>query len=676
MGYVIPWWIVENTLLAALLALLVALVSRCRRVPPVVRHGLWLVVLIKLIVPPVFSLEIAVPARWDLVTREANAFGERDEHEPGVLEVGERQIRLDPPAETNSRRIGARPPLAGANQMEPEPDMAGPDTFVPVDDSQSVVLFATGDTETPREESAETQPLQRPTSAADRPVALTVSPAMLLYWSVLTGTLVANVIQCARLIRIRRLLNRTVCPPEEFTNLVVEIAAGMKIRPPAVLVSTEIHSPFVCALGRPVLVWPASGLVALRDSARRAVIVHELAHLARRDHWIGWVELVASCGWWWNPLFWYVRHQLHENAELACDAWATELCPEARRAYASALVDLAELDSWKTATVPALGVGDGSRKLFERRLVMIMGDRVRHRMGAVGFIGMGLLVLAALPGCSAGFAAEDPVPADSLPAQSNLEPAPAALADPGIQPFDPFKDSDAVRSSNPTLADPVPAAALPESLALPLDEPAPIMPPTARGQDPTASNDDRLKRLEDRLESLLTELRELKSSSKNPPDKHDPNVQPEPKKVSNAPQEYRKSFTTATSKMAKPVTPQVETVTKTPLNMAIKTPQTITFKKVKLETVTLMRTTYELPPGKADEIAAFFKASLTDEIEVRVKGDSLIVTANPDDQTPIAAFIHLLQTRGAASPRPGAKGPVKQDDNAPVDAAPKGPTKF
>ncbi len=60
-----PWWIVENTLIAAWLALLVALVSRAKRVPPVVRHGLWLVVLIKLIVPPVFSLGITVPGNWE-----------------------------------------------------------------------------------------------------------------------------------------------------------------------------------------------------------------------------------------------------------------------------------------------------------------------------------------------------------------------------------------------------------------------------------------------------------------------------------------------------------------------------------------------------------------------------------------------------------------------------------
>ena len=67
-----PWWIVENTLLAALLALLVVLVSRVRRVPPVVRHGLWLVVLVKLIVPPVVSLGILVPAKWDFVTQYAD----------------------------------------------------------------------------------------------------------------------------------------------------------------------------------------------------------------------------------------------------------------------------------------------------------------------------------------------------------------------------------------------------------------------------------------------------------------------------------------------------------------------------------------------------------------------------------------------------------------------------
>src|SRR5262249_41576394 len=46
------WWLVQNAVLAALLAGIVALICRLTRLRPAVRHALWLLVLIKLVTPP------------------------------------------------------------------------------------------------------------------------------------------------------------------------------------------------------------------------------------------------------------------------------------------------------------------------------------------------------------------------------------------------------------------------------------------------------------------------------------------------------------------------------------------------------------------------------------------------------------------------------------------------
>jgi len=67
--------VVSNALGAALLALLVAGFTRwCRR--PAVRHGLWLLVLLKLLVPPFVSISVPGPIRApktaSLCTRPAN----------------------------------------------------------------------------------------------------------------------------------------------------------------------------------------------------------------------------------------------------------------------------------------------------------------------------------------------------------------------------------------------------------------------------------------------------------------------------------------------------------------------------------------------------------------------------------------------------------------------------
>ena len=60
-----PLWILENTLIATVFALVVALVCRLPRVAPVIRHALWVVVLIRLIMPPVFAVTVKEVSKPD-----------------------------------------------------------------------------------------------------------------------------------------------------------------------------------------------------------------------------------------------------------------------------------------------------------------------------------------------------------------------------------------------------------------------------------------------------------------------------------------------------------------------------------------------------------------------------------------------------------------------------------
>ncbi|MGE3822217.1 MAG: hypothetical protein AB7I30_22615, partial [Isosphaeraceae bacterium] len=55
------WWIAETSLLAGALAAVAALVSRVGRLGPAARHALWLVVLLKLVTPPLVRSPWAFP---------------------------------------------------------------------------------------------------------------------------------------------------------------------------------------------------------------------------------------------------------------------------------------------------------------------------------------------------------------------------------------------------------------------------------------------------------------------------------------------------------------------------------------------------------------------------------------------------------------------------------------
>src|SRR5512134_1778876 len=46
------WWIFQNVVVTAVLALLVALACRTGRIGPVGRHALWVLVLVKFVTPP------------------------------------------------------------------------------------------------------------------------------------------------------------------------------------------------------------------------------------------------------------------------------------------------------------------------------------------------------------------------------------------------------------------------------------------------------------------------------------------------------------------------------------------------------------------------------------------------------------------------------------------------
>jgi beta-lactamase regulating signal transducer with metallopeptidase domain len=203
-----------------------------------------------------------------------------------------------------------------------------------------------------------------------------------------------------QVIRIRRMSSRlrdAESPPDWLATEIRHWAERLRVTPPKTCLVSGFSSPFLWAFLRTRLIWPRGLTTESNLDAWRGVIVHELAHLKRRDHWVGWLELVAGCVWWWNPLFWYVRGQLRENAELACDAWVVETLPGGRRQYAEALLTVCEHISRPQVPAAAIGVG-GARRNLERRLTMILKDRVPFRVSRTLLCVAGALALLILPG--------------------------------------------------------------------------------------------------------------------------------------------------------------------------------------------------------------------------------------------------------------------------------------
>jgi beta-lactamase regulating signal transducer with metallopeptidase domain/DUF4097 and DUF4098 domain-containing protein YvlB len=97
----------------------------------------------------------------------------------------------------------------------------------------------------------------------------------------------------------------------------VRIQLGVRV-PVAVRQSATVGSPLVCGLVRPTLLLPVEA-DGWNEQRRRVVVLHELAHVARRDALTQLVASLACAVWWFHPGVWLAARRLRAESERACD---------------------------------------------------------------------------------------------------------------------------------------------------------------------------------------------------------------------------------------------------------------------------------------------------------------------------------------------------------------------
>jgi beta-lactamase regulating signal transducer with metallopeptidase domain len=359
----------SNLLMAALLAVPAVLAGWWGR-RPALTHGLWLLVLLKLVTPPLYR----VPISWPETATQAATPSPVD-HGP-VVAIGPPQVEV------------MLPPLA--EPVAPLP--------MPMDDPAPVELLPA---QTPEAPIAVPEPV----------IVATVAWTdwMLLPW--LAGGLAWLLVAAWRLDRFHRLLRFARAAPGDVQAEASALARRMGVRCPQVLTLPGTVSPMLWAMGTaPRLLVPAELLDRLRPAQRATLLVHELAHWRRGDHLVRWLEVLAFGLYWWCPLVWWACRQLRQAEEECCDAWVVALLPDAAREYALALVETIDFLSGAPHVLPPAASGAGHVRLLQRRLTMIMRGTTPQSLTRTGLLvlgGLGLALLPLMPGLAQTQAPKD-----------------------------------------------------------------------------------------------------------------------------------------------------------------------------------------------------------------------------------------------------------------------------
>ena len=341
----LPFWLIQNVIIVSAVFPAVYVVCLPLWRKPAVQNGLWLVLLVKLILPAVFTWSIVAPSL----------------------------IGSPPPKVTNNPANVPRaeiPPLEGPiEDHSVDKSIASPSPY--------------------RQDEGLSQ------ASAGRIDYLSTGQSILeLVW--LTGTAVVLLLLGRRVHATRNLLNKTAAPSPGLQDAVDRFnhRTGLRI---AVVTSANVDSPSVVFIGSARIVWPQTLDHENFSHDLEPLLAHEFAHAMRRDHWVKWLEYFSATIYWWNPVYWMICHQLHESREAACDALALQMTGTAPQQYANRLLELVTGINQSRSSKPACALSVSSHRSMERRLKMIFESNISGRLSRLSIVAILPFALALMP---------------------------------------------------------------------------------------------------------------------------------------------------------------------------------------------------------------------------------------------------------------------------------------
>jgi uncharacterized protein (TIGR03435 family) len=237
----------------------------------------------------------------------------------------------------------------------------------------------------------------RAPARASFPAARVIVRVLVLVWG--AGAAAALLCLAVGVRSVRRQRREAVAWPLACKSAGVHVTIGARVE---VRRHHGVVVPVTFGVVKPTVLLPADAEAWPRPELRRALL-HELAHVARRD-WITHAAAGLACAcYWWNPLAWIAWRRLQLEAERASDDVVVAAGEPVE--YAQQLLTLAR----RVSRAPSLVALSMARSTDLSARVSAVLD-VRQRRGKAGhrFLAVSLLATVAALAVASSLRAESP----------------------------------------------------------------------------------------------------------------------------------------------------------------------------------------------------------------------------------------------------------------------------
>jgi beta-lactamase regulating signal transducer with metallopeptidase domain len=189
-------------------------------------------------------------------------------------------------------------------------------------------------------------------------------------------------------------------------------------RPVSVLVSERLEVPTAIGFSKPAIIMPVWLLESTPAEEVKYILLHELAHLRRRDDWTNLAQKVLKALLFFLPSAWWIERRLSLDREMACDE-AVLAHSGTPHGYAECLAHVAEKSFLRRQIALAQAAVGRVRQLTARVAVILDPNRPQSTQLWKPAI-PAVIVLAGLCALPASFAPELVSFSDQAPAGQTI----------------------------------------------------------------------------------------------------------------------------------------------------------------------------------------------------------------------------------------------------------------
>ncbi|MDV6030302.1 MAG: hypothetical protein F9B45_09380 [Phycisphaera sp. RhM] len=173
-------------------------------------------------------------------------------------------------------------------------------------------------------------------------------------------------------LRLRRFARHSIPFSREHRALAQFCAARLGLRsPPQCRVSTDVSMPLTFGVIRPIVLVPIDFQSFTVDQQRHCLL-HEMAHVARRDACWNWLAEITTAVYWFHPAVHWARWQLRRSREDAADD-AVVRSGERASAYSRSLLEITQ-NIVASASQPVAAVHSGTN--LQNRIGRLLDPRL------------------------------------------------------------------------------------------------------------------------------------------------------------------------------------------------------------------------------------------------------------------------------------------------------------